>query len=401
MRPSLHAVPGAHGHKDGAQGVSTVLGSRRGGVGAGRAEAPPPHTFSILEGRVDLRGHPSPVGGPARHGAVHAAGAGLEAPVVPASEEVDLVFLGAPHQGRVDRGSLQAQLREGRGTQDRLLAIVHPVLSSCWRNGGVGGACAAAGLPSGHVPPPTPPRTFPASVSLSIKHKRPVITPAWHPYPQGHWAMPAAPGGTGGKGRSEQRRGHLGACSLPALGCSPRCQPSRSRPCPWRAPGSHLWHSELTSLPTFSKLCPHAGHFTTSAPQSLVSRPGARITRASRGAIPSNLLQPREPPPPGSLPAVPKGVSHAFPGPQDSGAPSICPSAHPVCLSLPLAMMFLAPSSLLSVTWPTHLGRTRCGPGHPQRPRPQGWAAPASGERPAQGSRAAAGPHAAATQSLP
>lgn len=213
--------------------------------------------------------------------------------------------------------------------------------------------------------------------------------------------MPAAPGGTGGKGRSEQRRGHLGACSLPALGCSPRCQPSRSRPCPWRAPGSHLWHSELTSLPTFSKLCPHAGHFTTSAPQSLVSRPGARITRASRGAIPSNLLQPREPPPPGSLPAVPKGVSHAFPGPQDSGAPSICPSAHPVCLSLPLAMMFLAPSSLLSVTWPTHLGRTRCGPGHPQRPRPQGWAAPASGERPAQGSRAAAGPHAAATQSLP
>lgn len=146
---------------------------------------------------------------------------------------------------------------------------------------------------------------------------------------------------------------------------------------------------------------PHAGHFTTSEPRSLVSRPGARITRASWGGIPSILLQPRQPPPPGSLPAVPKGISHTFPGPQDSGAPSICSSAHPVCLSLPLAVMFLAPSSLLSVTWPTHLGRTRCGPGHPRRPRPQGWAAPASGERPAQGSRAAAGPHAAATQSLP
>lgn len=140
---------------------------------------------------------------------------------------------------------------------------------------------------------------------------------------------------------------------------------------------------------------------------SLDQGPGSHVHHGvqcllSYSSLDNRLLQEAsQPPPPGSLPAVPKGMSHAFPGPQDSGAPSICSSAHPVCLSLPLAMMFLAPSSLLSVTWPTHLGRTRCGPGHPRRPRPQGWAAPASGERPAQGSRAAAGPHAAATQSLP
>ena len=49
---------------------------------------------------------------------------------------------------------------------------------------------------------------------------------------------------------------------------------------------------------------------------------------------------------------MPRGVSHTPAGPQNSGAPSVCPSAHHVCLSLPLAMTFLAPSSLPSVTWP-------------------------------------------------
>ena len=91
----------------------------------------PQRTVSILEGSVDLRGHPSPVGGPAGHGAVHTAGAGVEAPVVSASEEVDFVLLGAPDQGGVDQGPQQAQLRKGCGAQDWLLTIVYPVLSSC------------------------------------------------------------------------------------------------------------------------------------------------------------------------------------------------------------------------------------------------------------------------------
>lgn len=51
-----------------------------------------------------------------------------------------------------------------------------------------------------------------------------------------------------------------------------------------------LWHTELTSLPTFSKLCPHVGHLTASEPQSLVSR-GKRHSRAPWGAIPS-ILEP-------------------------------------------------------------------------------------------------------------
>ncbi|KAG8523084.1 hypothetical protein J0S82_012669, partial [Galemys pyrenaicus] len=69
-------------------------------------------TVSILEGGINLRRHPSPVGGPAGHWAVHSTGAGVKAPVVPALEEVDLVLLRAPNQGSVDVGARQAQLRE-------------------------------------------------------------------------------------------------------------------------------------------------------------------------------------------------------------------------------------------------------------------------------------------------
>ena len=55
--------------------------------------------------------------------------------------------------------------------------------------------------------------------------------------------------------------------------------PQAAGPAPWHAPGSHLWHTELTSLPTFSKLCPHVCHFTTSEPRSLVSSslPGSSV----------------------------------------------------------------------------------------------------------------------------
>lgn len=110
----------------------------------------PPRTIGVLEGSVDLRGHPSPVSGPARHGAIHTVGAGMEAPVVSASEEVDLVLLRAPDQGGVDRGAGQAQLREGCGTQGWLLTIIHPVLSSCRRGE------AAVELPICHIQPPLP-----------------------------------------------------------------------------------------------------------------------------------------------------------------------------------------------------------------------------------------------------
>lgn len=124
-------------------------------------------TISILEGSVNLRRYPSPVGGPAGHRAIHTAGAGVEAPVVSASEEVDLVLLRAPDQGCMDRGPQQAQFREGCGAQDWLLTIVHPVLRTYgeerlqWNY--------PTAMPSHQEPAQLPPlpRTFPASVSLS------------------------------------------------------------------------------------------------------------------------------------------------------------------------------------------------------------------------------------------
>ena len=195
----------------------------------------------------------------------------------------------------------------------------------------------------GPTQPPPWPRTFPASVSLSVKHEGQQCL-LGTPHPQvGHWAMQAL-GGTHGKVYSKQQRGRLGSCSFPALGCPgqapaahPWAQPCCSRPqlglcevpAACSAPGSRLCQTQITSLSAFSKLCPHAGHFTTSEPQSLVSRPGVTITHAPWGVIPSILLQPREPLPLGSLPAVPRGVSHTLPWPQEFGAPSICSSCLP------------------------------------------------------------------------
>ena len=77
------------------------------------------------------------------------------------------------------------------------------------------------------------------------------------------------------------------AASLP-LAAHPGASPHAAGP----APGMLQAPISLTSLLTFSRLCPHTGHFTTSEPRSFVSRPGARITRASWGALPSILLQP-------------------------------------------------------------------------------------------------------------
>ena len=296
MRLSLHAVPGAHGHKDGTRGQHGPWQEE------GRRPHPPAHLQRPGRPRRSPRAPLSSQWPGAARGCPHG-GRWAGSASSPHLGRSRSCFSRSPTPGprgsQIPAGPAQREARDpGPASRHRT-----PSTELLLEKRGFVGVCAATGLPSGHVPPPTPPRTFPASVSLSIKHKRLVIAPASHLYPQGHWAMPAALGGTGGKGRSEQRRGHLGACCLPALGCSPQCQPSRSRPCPWRAPGSHLSHSELTSLPT-SKLCPHAGHFTTSEPRSFVSRPGARITRASWGAMPSILLQPRQPPPPGSLPTA-------------------------------------------------------------------------------------------------
>lgn len=70
----------------------------------------PQHTISILESSVNLRRHPSPVSGPTWHRTVHTPNAGMETPVVPTSEEVDLVLLRTPDQGSMDWGPHQAQL---------------------------------------------------------------------------------------------------------------------------------------------------------------------------------------------------------------------------------------------------------------------------------------------------
>lgn len=186
----------------------------------------------------------------------------------------------------------------------------------------------------------------------------------------------------------------------PHLAAHHSASPQAAGPAPWHAPGSHLWHTELTSLPTFSKLCPHVCHFTTSEPRSLVSRGKDHtcfmgcntfyLTPASRTA------SSRKP-----LSCAQRSESRSSWAPKLRGPLrlSICSSR----LSVP-TLGHDVPGSQQSPECdpaPTHLGRTRCGPGRPRRLRPQGWAAPASGERPAQGSQAAAGPRAAATQSLP
>lgn len=137
--------------------------------------APPQRTVSIPEGGVDLRRHPSPVSGPAGHRAVHSAGAEVETPVVSTSKEVDLVLLGAPGQGGLDGGPQQAQLREGCRAQDWLLAVVHPVLSTCQRREAATELPDCCARPLWTIWPPPLPRTSPASVSLSVKHSGPVI----------------------------------------------------------------------------------------------------------------------------------------------------------------------------------------------------------------------------------
>lgn len=125
-------------------------------------------------------------------------------------------------------------------------------------------------------------------------------------------------------------------------------------------------------------------------PQSLVSR-GKRHT-CSMGCNtfhPTRALRTtssRKPP------SQPRGVSHTL-LPATIRGLSVCPSAHHVCLSLPLAMTLLAPSSLQVWTGPPlTLEEPDVALGGPRRLRPQGWAAPASAERPVQGERSCSQP---------
>ena len=101
--------------------------------------------------------------------------------------------------------------------------------------------------------------------------------------------MPAALGGTRGKGRSEQQRGHLGAHSL-HLAAHPGASPQAEGPAPGtlQAPVS----GTLSSHPSRpSPSC--ALMWVTSPPLSRRALcPGASATRASWGTIPSILLQP-------------------------------------------------------------------------------------------------------------